>query len=192
MMKRKVVSITMQLKNQNTHCVKSSRKRIYQLSVLQLSHPCFGGQASTRPLLSTYLCAMIEILYGCALISTFLHDTVWMAIFMEVLVDPPIQHGFWINAFALLFGIILPLPLTGILSDHIGRDKTMSIGVAGLAVLGPIMVKIISSGQPVKAFFAQLVLGLFLSLFGGPMNAWLVEKFRKCRSLIFAILTFSS
>ena len=116
----------------------------------------------------------------CSKCHLFSYDAVWMAIFMEVLVDPPIKYGFYVNALALLFGIILPLPLTGILSDHIGRDKTMSIGLVGLSVLGPIMVKIISSGaQPVKAFFAQLVLGLFLSLFGGPMNAWLVEKFRK-------------
>ena len=78
---------------------------------------------------------------------------------------------------ALLFGIILPLPLTGMLSDHWGRDKTMSVGAAGLAILGPIMINVISSGQAVQAFFAQWTLGVFLSLFGGPMNAWLVEKF---------------
>ena len=95
---------------------------------------------------------------------------------MEVLIDPPIEHGFWINAMALLFGIILPLPLTGMLSDHWGRDKTMGLGVVGLAACGPMMVKIISSGQAVEAFFAQWTLGVFLSLFGGPMNAWLVGE----------------
>lgn len=100
-----------------------------------------------------------------------------MAIFMEVLIDPPIEHGLWVNGMALLFGIILPLPLTGMLSDRIGRHKTMGMGVAGLAVLGPIMIRVIASGNAIHAFLAQLVLGLFLSLFGGPMNAWLVEKF---------------
>ena len=78
---------------------------------------------------------------------------------------------------ALLFGIIIPLPLTGMLSDRIGRDKTMSAGVIGLALVGPFMIKIISMGNALAAFFAQWTLGLFLSLFGGPMNAWLVEKF---------------
>eukprot|EP00579_Thalassiosira_antarctica_P008261 CAMPEP_0201880364 /NCGR_PEP_ID=MMETSP0902-20130614/10966_1 /ASSEMBLY_ACC=CAM_ASM_000551 /TAXON_ID=420261 /ORGANISM="Thalassiosira antarctica, Strain CCMP982" /LENGTH=492 /DNA_ID=CAMNT_0048408359 /DNA_START=106 /DNA_END=1584 /DNA_ORIENTATION=- len=116
---------------------------------------------------------LTPMLWGAGFYTTF----VWMAIFMEVLIDPPIEHGFWVNAMALLFGIILPLPLTGMLSDHWGRDKTMSVGAAGLAILGPIMINVISSGQAVHAFFAQWTLGVFLSLFGGPMNAWLVEKF---------------
>ena len=117
---------------------------------------------------------LTPMLWGAGFYTTF----VWMAIYMEVLIDPPIEHGFWVNGFALLFGIILPLPLTGMLSDHWGRDKTMGIGVAGLAVFGPIMINVISSsGKAAQAFFAQWTLGIFLSLFGGPMNAWLVEKF---------------
>jgi len=116
---------------------------------------------------------LTPMLWGAGFYTTF----VWMAIFMEVLLDPPIEHGFWVNGMALLFGIILPLPVTGMLSDHWGRDKTMAGGVIGLAVLGPIMVNVIASGQVWQAFFAQVTLGVFLSLFGGPMNAWLVEKF---------------
>lgn len=116
---------------------------------------------------------LTPMLWGAGFYTTF----VWMAIYMEVLIDPPIEHGFWINAMALLFGIILLLPLTGMLSDHWGRDKTMGLGVVGLAISGPIAVRIIASGNAVEAFFAQWTLGLFLSLFGGPMNAWLVEKF---------------
>ena len=97
---------------------------------------------------------------------------------MEVLIEPPIEHGFWVNAAALLFGIILPLPLAGSMSDRYGRDKTMLFGAAGLAVAGPIMLRVISSsGGALSAFLGQWTLGIFLSLFGGPMNAWLVEKF---------------
>ena len=40
-----------------------------------------------------------------------------MAIYMDVLMDPPIEHGFWVNAASLLFGLILPMPLAGMLSD---------------------------------------------------------------------------
>jgi len=116
---------------------------------------------------------LTPMLWGAGFYTTF----VWMAIYMEVLIDPPIEHGFWINAVALLFGIIIPLPLTGMLSDRIGRDKTMSIGIVGLATLGPIAIKVISTGVAVEAFLAQWTLGIFLSFFGGPMNAWLVEKF---------------
>mmetsp|Transcript_28562 Transcript_28562/g.60273 ORF Transcript_28562/g.60273 Transcript_28562/m.60273 type:complete len:510 (+) Transcript_28562:120-1649(+) len=116
---------------------------------------------------------LTPMLWGAGFYTTF----VWMAIFMEVLIDPPYEHGFWINAMSLLFGIIIPLPLTGMLSDRFGRDRTMGIGVVGLAILGPIMIKVIASGQAVQAFFAQWSLGVALSMFGGPMNAWLVEKF---------------
>jgi len=116
---------------------------------------------------------LTPMLWGAGFYTTF----VWMAIYMEVLIDPPIEHGFWINAVALLFGIIIPLPLTGMLSDRIGRDKTMSIGIVGLAILGPIAIKVISNGVAIEAFLAQWTLGIFLSFFGGPMNAWLVEKF---------------
>lgn len=95
---------------------------------------------------------------------------------MEVLVDPPIEHGFEISSMALLFGIVLPLPLAGMLSDRWGREKTMAVGAVGLGILGPFMLNIISSGDEVKAFFAQWTIGIFLILFGGPMNAWLVGK----------------
>jgi len=112
-------------------------------------------------------------LYGGVFYTSF----VWMATYMEVLIDPPVDHGFWVNAMALLFGIVLILPLTGKISDRTGRMKIMLVGAVGVGILGPIMLWVISKGQTVQAFFAQWTIGLFLSLFGGPMNAWLVEKF---------------
>lgn len=99
-----------------------------------------------------------------------------MAIFMEVLIDPPIEHGFEISSMALLFGIVLPLPLAGMLSDRWGREKTMAVGAVGLGIIGPFMLNVISSGEEVWAFLAQWTIGIFLVLFGGPMNAWLVGK----------------
>ena len=96
---------------------------------------------------------------------------------MQVLLKHPIENAFWVNAMALLFGVVLILPLAGMLSDKIGRMKTMIIGAIGLGVVGPFMLWIISAGEAVTAFFAQWAIGVFLSVFGGPMNAWLVEKF---------------
>ena len=95
---------------------------------------------------------------------------------MEVLIDPPIEHGFEISSMALLFGIVLPLPLAGMLSDRWGREKTMAVGAVGLGIIGPFMLNVISSGEEVWAFLAQWTIGIFLVLFGGPMNAWLVGK----------------
>lgn len=116
---------------------------------------------------------LTPMLWGAGFYVTF----VWMAIFMDDLIQPPVEHAFWINAFALFFGVTLPLPLTGLLSDYCGRAKVMVAGALGLGALGPVMVLVISKGQAASAFFAQLTLGLLLSLYGGPICAWLVEKF---------------
>lgn len=116
---------------------------------------------------------LTPMLWGAGFYISF----VWMAIYMDDILEPPIPNAFWINALALLFGVTLPLPLVGMLSDHCGRVRTMVVGCIGLGALGPIMVFVISRGQALSAFFAQLTLGLLLSLFGGPISAWLVEKF---------------
>ena len=55
-------------------------------------------------LLSTSMAPMI---WGAGFYVSF----VWMSIFMEELMDPPIANGFWINFLALLFGMTLILPV---------------------------------------------------------------------------------
>ena len=116
---------------------------------------------------------LTPMLWGSGFYLTF----VWMAIYMKDLLDTEIPHAFWINALAMLFGVTIPLPLVGMLSDYCGRVRTMLVGAVGVGVLGPLCLLIISQGQPVRAFFAQWLLGLLLALFGGPISAWLVERF---------------
>ncbi|KAL7527597.1 hypothetical protein ACHAXR_002032, partial [Thalassiosira sp. AJA248-18] len=116
---------------------------------------------------------LVPMLWGAGFYVTF----VWMAIFMNDLLNPPIEHAFWINAMALLFGVTLPLPLMGILSDYCGRVKIMVAGAIGLGAFGPILLMVISYGKAVPAFFAQWTIGVLLSLYGGPISAWLVERF---------------
>ena len=70
---------------------------------------------------------------------------------------------------------MLILPLTGKVSDRTGCMKIMIVGAVGVGILGPIMLWVISKGQTVQAFFAQWTIGLFLSLFGGPMNGGLCD-----------------
>eukprot|EP00985_Skeletonema_marinoi_P022964 scaffold14929_cov154-Skeletonema_marinoi.AAC.6 len=116
---------------------------------------------------------LTPMLFGAGFYVSF----VWMATYMQVLLKPGIENAFWVNAMALLFGVVLILPLTGFLSDRVGRTKTMICGAISLGIVGPFMLWVISAGQAVSAFFAQWTIGVLLSLFGGPMNAWLVEKF---------------
>ena len=118
---------------------------------------------------------LTPMLFGAGFYTSF----VWMATYMQVLLKPTggIENAFWVNAMSLLFGVVLILPLTGILSDHIGRMKTMIIGAVSLGIAGPFLFWVISRGEMLSAFFAQWTIGVLLSLFGGPMNAWLVERF---------------
>mmetsp|Transcript_14409 Transcript_14409/g.29824 ORF Transcript_14409/g.29824 Transcript_14409/m.29824 type:complete len:491 (+) Transcript_14409:55-1527(+) len=102
---------------------------------------------------------------------------VWIAIFMEELMDPPIPGAFWINSLGLLFGMTWVLPVAGAISDRVGRTLMMTISGLLLTGLGPVFLILISRGNATVAFFSQLMLGLLLSFYGGPLCAWLVENF---------------
>lgn len=102
---------------------------------------------------------------------------VWLAIYMEELMDPPIQGAFWINSMGLLFGMIWVMPVAGAISDRVGRTLVMTISGVLLTGLGPICLIMISKGNAGVAFACQLLLGLLLSFYGGPLCAWLVENF---------------
>jgi len=102
---------------------------------------------------------------------------VWVAIFMEELMDPPVPGAFWINSLGLLFGMTWVLPVAGAISDRVGRTLMMTISGLLLTGLGPICLILISKGNSGLAFFSQLLLGLLLSFYGGPLCAWLVENF---------------
>lgn len=134
---------------------------------------------------------LISAWFTCSLYGgTFYTSFVWMATYMKELIEPPIEGAFWINAMSLLFGIVLVLPLSGVLSDRTSRLKTMIPGAILIGILGPIMLWVISSGVAVSAFFAQWAIGLCLSLFGGPMNSWLVESFPAKHRLTSAALGY--
>jgi len=102
---------------------------------------------------------------------------VWMAIFMDDLVNPPVPKGFLVNSAALFLSVCLLFPIAGILSDMFGRYKIMLFGGVSLGVLSPLCLAVISKGNSVAAFFAQSAMGIALSLWGAPMCAWLVESF---------------
>ena len=102
---------------------------------------------------------------------------VWIAIYMEELMDPPMPGAFWINSLGLLFGMTWVLPIAGAISDRVGRTLMMTISGILLTGLGPVCLILISRGNVIVAFFSQLMLGLLLSFYGGPLCAWLVENF---------------
>ena len=96
---------------------------------------------------------------------------------MKDLLDPPVPHSFTINAMALLLSVCLFFPVAGKMSDRCGRRPVMTVGAVGLAVVGPILFWVIRQKDPLHAMIAQCMLGIFLSFWGAPMCAWLVESF---------------
>ncbi|VEU40486.1 unnamed protein product [Pseudo-nitzschia multistriata] len=121
-------------------------------------------------LLST---AVVPMLWAAGFYVSF----VWMSIYMEDLMEPPVPEAFWVNSLGLLLGMTWVLPVAGSISDRVGRIPIMTASGLLLAALGPVCLILISKGNPFVAVASQLVLGTLLSFFGGPLCAWLVESF---------------
>ena len=100
-----------------------------------------------------------------------------MAVYMADLIEPPVPNSFAVNSASLALSVCLLFPVAGWLSDKVGRKRVMAIGGLGLAVLSPLMITMIGKGQASSAFFAQMILGISLSMWGAPMMAWLAESF---------------
>lgn len=102
---------------------------------------------------------------------------VWMAIYMNKLIEPPVPYAFAVNSTSLLLSVCLFFPVAGILSDRFGRRTIMGLGGVCMAILSPLMFIVIGKGNPGVAIVAQCIMGVSLSFWGGPMTAWLVEAF---------------
>lgn len=135
-------------------------------------------------LLSAFLTPMLA---GAGYYVTF----VWMAIYMTTLIDSPVAGAFWVNLLANIFGYGLPSITVGVLSDRYGREKIMIVGAVGLGAVAPLMVWIISWGNTWKAFLAQWTIGVFVSIFSGPMWAWIPGNFPPRVRLTSAALSYN-
>jgi MHS family proline/betaine transporter-like MFS transporter len=117
--------------------------------------------------------AMVPCLWSAGFYLSF----VWMATYMNELIDPPVPHSFTINAMSLLLSVCLFFPVAGKVSDRCGRRPIMTLGALGIAFVGPVLFWLIRQRDPVVALLSQCLLGVFLSFWGAPMCAWLVESF---------------
>ncbi len=92
------------------------------LSESQRKHPL--REATRREnwpaLLSSIL---VPMLYG----GGYYISVVWMAIYMDKLVVPPVPGSFWINLVSNVFGLTLTSFAAGWLSDIYGRVKMMTV-----------------------------------------------------------------
>lgn len=130
---------------------------------------------------------LVPMLYG----GGYYVSVVWMAVFMETLIETPVNGAFWVNLSANCIGLTLISFFTGWLSDYVGRVRMMAFGAISVAISGPFMVHVISLGNTVNAALAQNGLCFFLSFYCGPFCAWLVEKFPPKVRLTSAALGFN-
>jgi MHS family proline/betaine transporter-like MFS transporter len=117
--------------------------------------------------------AMVPMLWSAGFYLSF----VWMAIYMDTLIEDPVPHAFAINSLALLISVCLFFPVAGHLSDLYGRRFIMTIGGVGVGLMSPLLVMLIGRGHPAVAIVSQCTIGIALSFWGAPMCAWLVESF---------------
>ncbi|GMH74535.1 hypothetical protein TrRE_jg72 [Triparma retinervis] len=131
-------------------------------------------EAITTNLRATLSVGMVGSLWSAGFYVFF----VWGATYMNTLLEPPIEHAFAVNASALFVGVCVFFSIGGSLSDTFGRRPLMIIGSLLSAVMAPICLWLIATYKdPYVAFLAQTVFGICLSIFGGPMTAWMVESF---------------
>ena len=128
------------------------------------------GHENRRSLLSAI---MVPMLWAGGFYMTF----VWMAVFMDKMVDPPVPKSFVVNSLSLFISVCLFFPVAGWLSDVWGRRCVMNMGGIGLMLFTPLAVLIVNKGNAVGALAAQCFIGICLSFWGAPMMAWLVESF---------------
>lgn len=117
---------------------------------------------------------------------------VWLAIFMQDLVDPPVPHAFAINALNLLLTMVLLFPWAGRLSDALGRRRVMTAGAAGLALGAPPALELVARGGALGALAAHLLLGLLLCLYAAPLPAVLAESFPPAARLTAVALGYNA
>jgi len=154
------------------------------------------GEAEHNPIKEACACKNFRSLSSASMAPTlwaggFYFTFVWMAIYMNTLLEPPVPNAFWVNASSMFFGSTCMLPIFGHLSDRIGRLKVMYTGAILSAVLGPIVFLIIgATSNPFISFLCQTTIGITISMFAGPMCAWIVEIFPRRIRLTSAALGY--
>ena len=116
-------------------------------------------------------------LVPCLPAATYYIVFIWMAIYMESILDPPVPHAFAINTVVGVIGIFLVF-LGGLISDCYGKYvRLMFMSSACLAVLGPLLLHFVGLGNPGVAFVCQTTFALILSIWNGAMIPWMIKSF---------------
>lgn len=103
---------------------------------------------------------------------------VWLPTWLSQINQPPMPQNSVLaaNTFAL-FLLLLLTPLTGLISDRVGRRPMFLAAALGYVLLTyPVFLLLTSPSVP-RAWLAAIVFALCSSLFSGSMAATMVELF---------------
>mmetsp|Transcript_26020 Transcript_26020/g.36696 ORF Transcript_26020/g.36696 Transcript_26020/m.36696 type:complete len:221 (-) Transcript_26020:194-856(-) len=116
-------------------------------------------------------------LVPCLSAATYYIVMIWMAVFMETLVDPAVPHAFGINTAVGTLALVHTF-LAGYLADWSGNyKKLMKWSGVMLAITAPLFLHLSGEGNPWVAFSCQFTLSVFMNVWNGSMVPWMVESF---------------
>ncbi|GMI08723.1 hypothetical protein TrVE_jg9304 [Triparma verrucosa] len=133
-------------------------------------------EAVTTHRKSTFCVAAVASMWsGC-----FYVYYVWFAAYMNSLLEPPVERAFLVNSSAMFTGVMCFFTVCGVASDRVGRRPMMLLGGAMSCVYAPVCLWVVFKFRdPFLSFVAQTFMGVCISMFGGPMTAWMIESFPK-------------
>ncbi|MHB1404346.1 MAG: MFS transporter [Desulfitobacteriaceae bacterium] len=100
----------------------------------------------------------------------------FMPSYINKILKLPLNQSLLSNFFSYILLVIF-IPLMGHLSDRIGRKPLLLTSCIGFAIFTYPLFMFVSDGSFMKLVIAQLILGLFLSMFSGAGVAFIAEIF---------------
>ncbi len=116
--------------------------------------------------------SMLVILVGGGFYLLF----VWWPTLLSRYVHPHVPYAMALNTFCMML-LILMIPLTGRLSDRLGRKHLLVLSSAAMALLSLPLFMLVEQGGFVPVLIAQLCFTVIMAFFLGPIPATLVEMF---------------
>merc|ERR1712087_327485 len=129
------------------------------------------GPSNRKALVAAIL---VPTLNACSYYVVF----VWLVIFMESILQPPIPDAFLINSVNGLLGGILLTLFGGWLADYVGDyNKLMVWSTIALCISTPVAMSLFGKGGEhsfALAFILQLILAFLVAIFSGALFPWLM------------------
>ncbi len=139
-----------------------------------------AGRISENPLASVLREMPLRVLHMSSSIllfaTSFYMLFVWMPTYLTDIVSPAVDHALLVNTLAMCLLLVF-IPISGHLSDSVGRKKVMLTASAALGLLVYPLFVILDQGVMLVALGIQIIFAVLVGSIQGPLPAFLVESF---------------